>query len=109
MIAAEGVASFPALSLTKPRKASCIASHLPVFRRGQRPGRGHPTAATQGRAVHIAFHLLYLLERYKPIIDDGKTVVVYGPENNDLVLQLRKRGISKVILVGSRRRLKLES
>ena len=25
---------------------------------------------------------------------------IYGPENNDLVLQLRKRGISRVILAG---------
>lgn len=45
------------------------------------------------------------LERYKPFIEDGKTVVVnphkvYGPQNNDLVLQLRKRNISKVILLG---------
>ena len=45
------------------------------------------------------------LERYKPYIEDGKTVVsnphkVYGPENNDLILQLRKRGIDKVILGG---------
>ena len=45
------------------------------------------------------------LERYKPFIEDGKTVVVsphkvYGPETNDLVLQLRKRNISKVILGG---------
>ena len=44
------------------------------------------------------------LERYKPLIEDGETVVasphkVYGPENNDLVLQLRKRGVSKVILI----------
>jgi hypothetical protein len=36
------------------------------------------------------------LERYKPYIEDGKTVVVsprrvWGPETNDLVLQLRKR------------------
>ena len=35
------------------------------------------------------------LERYKPYIEDGKTIIasphkVYGPENNDLVLQLRK-------------------
>jgi nicotinamidase-related amidase len=41
------------------------------------------------------------LEAYKPYIEDGKTVVVsphkvYGPETNDLVLQLRKRGIDKV-------------
>ncbi len=45
------------------------------------------------------------LERYKPFIEDGKTVVVnphkiYGPENNDLILQLRKRHISKIILGG---------
>ncbi len=45
------------------------------------------------------------LERYKPYIEDGKTVVssphkIYGPENNDLILQLRKRGIDKVILGG---------
>ncbi|MEH6551741.1 MAG: cysteine hydrolase [Pseudomonadales bacterium] len=42
---------------------------------------------------------------YKPYIEDGKTVIssphkVYGPETNDLVLQLRKRGISKVIVAG---------
>ncbi len=45
------------------------------------------------------------LELYKPYIKDGKTIVssphkVYGPENNDLMLQLRKRGIDKVILGG---------
>jgi nicotinamidase-related amidase len=45
------------------------------------------------------------LERFKPYIDDGKTVVVsphrvFGPQTNDLVLQLRKRRISKVILGG---------
>ncbi|OYQ62055.1 isochorismatase [Pseudanabaena sp. SR411] len=45
------------------------------------------------------------LERYKPFIEDGKTIVVsphkaYGPQSNDLVLQLRKRNISKVILLG---------
>ena len=45
------------------------------------------------------------LEQYKPYIEDGKTVIVsphkvYGPETNDLVLQLRKRGKSKVILAG---------
>lgn len=45
------------------------------------------------------------LEQYKPLINDGKTIVasphkVYGPETNDLVLQLRKRGISKVVLAG---------
>lgn len=42
---------------------------------------------------------------YKDQILDGETVIasphkVYGPETNDLVLQLRKRGVSKVILAG---------
>jgi nicotinamidase-related amidase len=54
------------------------------------------------------------LERYKPYINDGKTVVasphkVYGPESNDLVLQLRKRGISQVILGGMSANLCTES
>ncbi len=45
------------------------------------------------------------LERYKPYIEDGKTVVasphkIYGPESRDLVLQLRKRKIDEVILGG---------
>jgi len=45
------------------------------------------------------------LDRYKPFIEDGKTIVVsphkvYGPQTNDLVLQLRKRNLSKVILLG---------
>lgn len=39
------------------------------------------------------------LDCYKPFIEDGKTIVVnlhkvYGPQNNDLVLQLRKRNLS---------------
>ncbi len=54
------------------------------------------------------------LERYKTFIEDGKTIVVsphkvYGPENNDLVLQLRKRGISKVILGGMSANLCVEA
>ena len=54
------------------------------------------------------------LEQYKPHINDGKTIVcsphkVYGPEANDLVLQLRKRGISKVILAGMSANLCVES
>jgi nicotinamidase-related amidase len=54
------------------------------------------------------------LEAYKPYIEDGKTVVVsphkvYGPETNDLVLQLRKRGIDKVILAGMSANLCTES
>ncbi len=54
------------------------------------------------------------LERYKKYINDGATVVsnphkVYGPETNDLVLQLRKRGIDKVILGGMSANLCTES
>ena len=54
------------------------------------------------------------LEQYKPYINDGATVVtsphkVYGPETNDLVLQLRKRGIDKVILGGMSANLCTES
>ena len=54
------------------------------------------------------------LEAYKPFIEDGKTIVssphkVYGPESNDLVLQLRKRGMDKVILAGMSANLCVES
>ncbi len=54
------------------------------------------------------------LERFKPYIEDGKTVVVsphrvWGPETNDLVLQLRKRRIGKVILGGMLANMCVES
>jgi nicotinamidase-related amidase len=54
------------------------------------------------------------LKQYKPLINDGKTIVtsphkVYGPESNDLALQLRKRGIDKVILAGMSANLCVES
>ena len=54
------------------------------------------------------------LDRYKPYIEDGATIVssphkVYGPETNDLALQLRKRGIDKVILAGMSANLCTES
>lgn len=54
------------------------------------------------------------LNRYKKYIQDGKTIVVsphkvYGPESNDLVLQLRKRGIDKIILSGMSANLCTES
>ena len=54
------------------------------------------------------------LERYKPFINNGRTVVtsphkVYGPDSNDLALQLRKAGISKVILGGMSSNLCTES
>jgi len=54
------------------------------------------------------------LERFKPYIEAEGTVVVsphkvYGPETNDLVLQLRKRGIDRVILAGMSSNLCVES
>ncbi|MEM7164556.1 MAG: isochorismatase family protein [Planctomycetota bacterium] len=54
------------------------------------------------------------LEQYKPYIEDGETIVVsphkvFGPETNDLVLQLRKRGIAKVMIAGMSANLCVES
>ena len=54
------------------------------------------------------------LERFKPFIEDDKTVVVsphkvWGPQTNDLVLQLRKRGINRVVLAGMLANLCVES
>ncbi|HTR05327.1 MAG TPA: cysteine hydrolase [Paraburkholderia sp.] len=54
------------------------------------------------------------LEVYKPYILDGKTIIasphkVYGPETNDLALQLRKQGVSQVILAGMAANLCIES
>lgn len=54
------------------------------------------------------------LHQYKKYIEDGATIVtsphkMYGPDTNDLVLQLRKRGIDKVILAGMSANLCTES
>src|SRR6476659_4707833 len=54
------------------------------------------------------------LERYRPFIEDGETVVVsphkmWGPQTNDLVFQLRKRRIKKIILAGMLANLCVES
>jgi nicotinamidase-related amidase len=54
------------------------------------------------------------LPRLKPFILDGQTIIasphkVYGPETNDLMLQLRKRGISQIILAGMAANLCVES
>ncbi len=45
------------------------------------------------------------MPEFKEMIEDGKTIIasphkVYGPEQNDLDLQLRKAGIDNVILAG---------
>ena len=54
------------------------------------------------------------LEEFKPFIHDGRTVVasphkVWSPQSNDLILQLRKRSISKVILGGMLANMCVES
>jgi nicotinamidase-related amidase len=54
------------------------------------------------------------MPQYKKYIHDGQTVVtsphkVYGPEANDLVLQLRKRHIDQVVLAGMSANLCVES
>ncbi len=54
------------------------------------------------------------LTQCKAYIQDGKTVVtsphkVYGPVANNLVLQLRKRGIDRVVLAGMSANLCVES
>mgnify|MGYP001189779923 CR=1 FL=1 len=54
------------------------------------------------------------MAEYKPYIFDGKTIVtsphkVYGPEANDLVLQLRKKHVDQVILAGMSANLCVES
>ncbi|MEL7444233.1 MAG: cysteine hydrolase [Pseudomonadota bacterium] len=54
------------------------------------------------------------MPQYKQYIEDGKTIIcsphkVYRPEQNDLVLQLRKIGIDKVVLAGMSANLCVES
>ena len=54
------------------------------------------------------------LDQYEPYLNDGETVIasphkVYGPQNNDLGLQLRKRRIQRVLLAGMSADLCVES
>ncbi len=54
------------------------------------------------------------MPQYKQYIHDGKTIItsphkVYGPEQNDLVLQLRKNRVDQVILAGMSANLCVES
>jgi nicotinamidase-related amidase len=54
------------------------------------------------------------LDRYRPYIDDGETVVAgphkaWGPQTNDLVFQLRKRRVGRVVLAGMLANLCVES
>lgn len=54
------------------------------------------------------------MPEYHAFIDDGKTIVtsphkIYGPEQNDLALQLRKNGVDQVILAGMSANLCVEA
>lgn len=54
------------------------------------------------------------MPQFKPYILDGETIIasphkIFGPESNDLVLQLRKRGISQSLLAGMAANLCIES
>ena len=54
------------------------------------------------------------LPEFKPYIEDGKTIIcsthkLYGPQVNDLTLQLRKQRVDQVILAGMAANLCVES
>ncbi len=54
------------------------------------------------------------LEQFKQYIQDGETIVasphkVYGPQSNDLSLQLRKRGFDRIVLAGMSANLCVEA
>jgi nicotinamidase-related amidase len=54
------------------------------------------------------------IDQYKKYIDGENVIVtsphkIYGPESNDLALQLRKHGFSKVVLAGMSANLCTES
>lgn len=54
------------------------------------------------------------MPEFKQYIEDGATVIaaphkLYGPQSNDLMLQLRKQGIDKIILTGMASNLCVES
>ena len=54
------------------------------------------------------------MPEFTPYIEDGQTIIasthkLYGPQSNDLMLQLRKQGIDKIILTGMASNLCVES
>jgi nicotinamidase-related amidase len=54
------------------------------------------------------------MEEFKPYIEDGKTIIcaphkLYGPQTNDLKLQLGKQGIRQVIVAGMLANMCVES
>lgn len=69
---------------------------------------------TSLRAMVTHYECADFLDRYKPFIEDGKTVVVsphkaWGPQTNNLVFQLRKRRVNMIILAGMLANLCMES
>lgn len=55
-----------------------------------------------------------IYDGFKPYLEDGETIIasphkIFGPQTNDLVLQLRKRKIDKVILAGMNSNICIES
>jgi len=54
------------------------------------------------------------LPAFKPYILDGKTIIasphkLYGPQPNDLIFQLRKQGVSQIVLTGMLANMCVES
>lgn len=54
------------------------------------------------------------MPQYKPYILDGKTIIasphkIFGPETNDVILQLRKQNVSQILLAGMAANLCVES
>ncbi|GAB7546133.1 isochorismatase family protein [Cupriavidus sp. 8B] len=54
------------------------------------------------------------MPEFKPYIEDGKTIVasphkLYSPQTNDLTFQLRKQGVTKIVLAGMLANLCVES
>lgn len=54
------------------------------------------------------------MPEFKPYIEDGQTIIasphkLYGPQANDLSLQLRKQGVTKIVLAGMLANLCVES
>ena len=54
------------------------------------------------------------MPEFKQYIEDGNTIIasphkLYGPQSNDIMLQLRKQGIDKIILTGMASNLCVES
>jgi nicotinamidase-related amidase len=54
------------------------------------------------------------MPEFKQYIEDGATIIaaphkLYGPQSNDIMLQLRKQGIDKIILTGMASNLCVES